>query len=90
MRFTSFLLLCATLVSLSCKTTRTQRSNELNLDSLENEEQLPACDDITVGRIYWVKSLNQQMYCAEGGTWQPRTLDADGKEQSGFGPRDIP
>lgn len=88
MRFTSFLLLCASL-SFACKTTRTQRSTELALDSLENEEQLPACDDITVGRIYWVRSLNQHMHCVEGGTWQPREIDAEGKDQSGAGPRTI-
>ncbi len=88
MRFTSFLLLCAFLF-LACKTTRAQRSTELSLDNLDNEEQLPACDDITVGRVYWVRSLNQQMHCVEGGTWQPREIDTESKEQPGAGPRAI-
>lgn len=79
MRLSTFSILVLVLVS-ACKTTRESRSTEASLDSLENEEELPDCDDITVGRVYWVQSLNTQVQCMEGGAWQPHP---------GFGPRSI-
>jgi hypothetical protein len=74
----------------ACKTTRSAATAESPLDALENEEQLPACDDITVGRIYFVQSINKQMQCVEGGAWQPREIEVENQENPASGSRSIP
>ncbi|WP_141732065.1 hypothetical protein [Oligoflexus tunisiensis] len=89
MRFTAFIIMSMALLA-ACRTTRKQPSSAATLDSVENEQQLPACDDITVGRVYWVRSLNQQLQCAAGGTWTPRTVEPAGTDHPGAGPRTIP
>ncbi|HYX35562.1 MAG TPA: hypothetical protein VE954_20895 [Oligoflexus sp.] len=89
MRLTAFVIMNLALLS-ACKTTRDSRPTAVALDSLESEEELPACDDITVGRVYWVRSVNDQRVCTEDGTWQPRGIEVERKDDPGFGPRSIP
>lgn len=84
------LLILALIHPSACKTTRKSPPAQASLDSFENEKQLPACDDITVGRVYWVRSLNKQLICEDSGTWEPRMLDADSSIKAGVGPRTIP
>jgi len=89
MRLAAFLIL-ALIHASACKTTRDSAPAGTSLDTLEDEKQLPACDDITVGRVYWVRSLNKQLICEDSGTWEPRMLEADNPEEAGVGPRTIP
>lgn len=86
MRLAVFLL---PFLLIACKTTGGSQPHAEPQEAIENEDQLPACDDVTVGRAYWVRSINMQMLCAEGGTWQPRQVDPDGREEPSFGPRGI-
>ncbi len=95
MRLHAFFL-CFVSLLLSCKTTReNHRTSEPNSNTegspgtIETEDNLPACDDLTLGRVYWVRSLNAQMSCEEGGTWLPRQVDPDGKKDPAFSPRGI-
>jgi len=94
MRFCALLIVSTALVS-ACKTTRDNQSSqnsqteEPSTEKVATEDQLPACDDITLGRVYWVRSLNQQMSCVEGGLWEPQEVDTDDKTNPSFGPRSI-
>jgi hypothetical protein len=88
MRLMAFFIISAALLP-ACRTTRKQPSTAATLDSVEKEELLPACDDITVGRVYWVRSINQQLECAGDGSWVPRTVDATDRDNPGTGPRTI-
>jgi hypothetical protein len=89
MRLAAFVIL-ALIHPSACKTTRKSPPAGASLDSFENEKQLPACDDITVGRVYWVRSLSKQLICEDSGTWEPLMLEADSSEKPGAGPRTIP
>ncbi len=94
MRFCALLIVSTALVS-ACKTTQKSQSSqnsqtaEPSMGKVETEDQLPACDDITLGRVYWVRNLNRQMSCVEGGLWEPHQLEIDNKTESTFEPRGI-
>ncbi|MCX6127612.1 MAG: hypothetical protein NTX25_00940 [Proteobacteria bacterium] len=89
-----FLLVSVSL--LACKSLRENRrsshakgSDQPITESVLTEAELPACDDINLGRAFWVRSLNHDMTCSEGGTWKQRLIDTEEKESTSFGPRSI-
>jgi hypothetical protein len=94
MRFCVLLIVSTALVA-ACKTTRKNQSSqnslmaEPSMGKFETEDQLPACDDINLGRVYWVRNLNRQMSCAPGGLWKPHQQETDSKSEPTLEPRGV-
>ncbi len=90
-----FSSLVCLMLALGCKSTRESprsepsQTEESSANLIQSESDLPPCDDIARGRVYWVRSIQKHFECAEGGKWSVRDIEAENSKDPSFGNRSI-